>query len=193
MYVLSGELKVGKHSCPPGSALLLEAHAQPVLEVSQDTELIHVGSRLPAGQGGSVHLVGPRGWFHSGEREKVDATWFADGTCPTCRIAFFSVARPPAPERPGPVHTHSQDEIIHVLEGQVRLGARRFGAGTSLCIPAEVRYALTIGDVGAKFLNYRPLPSHQTYFERGGDTRVEEEGGLARGGVEVRDLITLPG
>jgi hypothetical protein len=197
LYVVSGTLRAGGQECSSGGAVILESGAGATVEITSEAELVHVGSVGPPAEPPQaaplVHVVGARGWFRSGKREAVDATWFADGTCPSCRIAFFSVARGAAAAKRGPMHSHSQPEIIHVLEGKVWLGARDLGPGSSLCIRADVRYTLTIDEGGARFLNYRPGKSEQTYFGPGAATRTEAEGGLARGGIQVDDLVSVKG
>ena len=196
LYVVSGALRAAGRECAAGGAVILESGAGATIEITSEAELVHVGSTGPAPEPASaplVHVVGPRGWFHSGQRENVDATWFADGTCSSCRIAFFSVGRQAAPAKRGPAHRHSQPEIIHVLDGKVWLGARDLGPGSSLCIGADVRYTLSFDEAGARFLNYRPDKSDQTYFGPAGATRTEAEGGLARGGTEVGDVISVAG
>jgi quercetin dioxygenase-like cupin family protein len=82
-------------------------------------------------------------------------------------------------------HTHTQDELIYVLGGSVVFARREYGPGTLLAIPADVRYSVTTGPSGMAFLNYRPDVSVQAY---GKVKPPELEGGLARGGTEVRDL-----
>jgi quercetin dioxygenase-like cupin family protein len=53
-------------------------------------------------------------------------------------------------------HAHEEDEIIVVLEGEARFGARVLGPGSSVFIPAMTLYAFTAGTVGVRFLSFRP-------------------------------------
>jgi quercetin dioxygenase-like cupin family protein len=53
-------------------------------------------------------------------------------------------------------HAHLADEIIYVLEGELKLGARSIGPGSSVYIPAETLYAFKAGPEGLRFLNFRP-------------------------------------
>ena len=138
----------------------------------------------PAGGGHGVHVVGDQGWFRSGDRERVVATWFADSTCPTCRISFFHVWRGEGGIRDRS-HTHTQDELIYVLGGSLVVGGVEHGPGSCFAIPANLRYSLTSGPEGNAFLNYRRDVSVQGY--RPGEP-TELEGALARGGVLVGDF-----
>jgi hypothetical protein len=140
-------------------------------------------------RGQYVHVVGNAGWFVSGDREHIEATWFADSTCGTCEIALFTVSKGPGEASDGPAHAHSADEVIYVLDGAVRLGKRRYGKGTSLCIPADQRYTLSATEDGYTFLNYRSEHSSQSYYSRGKDKFIVPEDAVARGG-RIRNAVT---
>jgi hypothetical protein len=158
--------------------------------------VVHVGSAapgLPAGgvlgapepDGHGVHVVDRRGRFVSGNPDGVHAVWFADGTCPTCRIQLFTV-HAGAGVSGGGGHSHSEHEVVYVLDGSIRLGAHHFGVGSSLSIPANVRYAVSNGPDGHVFLNYRAGVSEQVY-DRGGPSLLETA--LARGGRAVEPRV----
>jgi len=52
------------------------------------------------------------------------------------------------------LHSHSEDEIIHVTSGELRLGRSAVGPGMSVAIPAGYRHGLrTPGSLS--YLNYR--------------------------------------
>jgi hypothetical protein len=108
----------------------------------------------PADEDGhGVHVVGERGWFRAGN-DTYTQTWWADSSCPKCRICVFCIEHPDTPDVDLP-HHHTQDEIIFVLEGELRLGAHRCPAGTAISIPARMRYSLRSDGKAFKFLNYR--------------------------------------
>lgn len=193
VYVLKGSLHVAGRPCPSGGAAIVEANVETEAIAPSGATVVYVSSTDPeppsAGLYGppdmserTVHVVGPRGWFRSGAREGVDAIWFADSTCPTCRISLFRVGHGPATG--GHLHSHSQDEIIYVLRGGVRMGARDYGPGTALSIPGGVPYRVSYPS-GADFLNYRRDVSEQ---RTGRDGAPVIEGALARGGKLVGDL-----
>jgi quercetin dioxygenase-like cupin family protein len=52
-------------------------------------------------------------------------------------------------------HAHEHDEIIFVLEGELRLGNRVVAPGSSVYIPARTLYTLSAGPEGVRFLNFR--------------------------------------
>ena len=54
------------------------------------------------------------------------------------------------------VHAHAEAEIIYVVAGEMKLGARTLCAGASVFIPAGTLYSFSAGESGLRFLNFRP-------------------------------------
>ncbi len=201
LYVLDGQLQVAGTSCPARGAVIVESDVAVTVEVRGPSRVVHVGSRdARPPQGGSlgpadtrehgVHVVGPNGWFVSGSGDRTVARWFTDSTCPTCRIALFDVTSQETPGR-SRSHTHSADEIIYVVEGNMKLGRRLLGPGTSLCIGGGTRYAQSAGPGGCTFLNYRRDTSEQQYYGPGEPEHLLPETALGRGGSVVGDVVHL--
>jgi hypothetical protein len=182
VYLLSGSARVDGRVCPEGGAIVVESGVPAALTALTPVRAAHFGTRHPPhGDGEAVHVFGPGGEWRSGQLEGVNAVWFTDSTCPTCRAAFFVVD---APDRfRGPAHSHSQDEIIYLIGGGVRMGAHTHREGTALSIPADVRYAFDGLEGGHRFLNFRADVSYQT--NAGAEPLLETAG--AREGVYVGD------
>jgi len=183
VYILDGSASVDGRTCPTGGAVVMEAGVAGALVAEGNLHLAHFGSRnAPAALGQSAHVFGPNGQWLSGRLEGVRATWFTDATCATCSAAFFLVE---SPDRfRGPPHSHSQDEVIYLIGGGVRMGAHRYGAGTALSIPANVRYAFDGLEGGHRFLNFRADVSYQT--NAGAEPLLETAG--AREGTYIGDV-----
>jgi mannose-6-phosphate isomerase-like protein (cupin superfamily) len=201
LYVLAGELEVEGRPCPTRGAVVVESDVALTVGVRGPSRVVHVGStgeRPPQGgelgpaatTGHGVHVVGPEGWYVSGTGVHTVSRWFADSTCPTCRIAFFDVKSDETPGR-SRQHTHSADEIIYVMEGTMRLGRRLLGPGTSLCIGGGTRYAQSAGPGGCTFLNFRRDTSQQQYYGPGEPDHLLPENALGRGGRFVGDVEHL--
>jgi hypothetical protein len=195
VYVLQGTLDVDGRRCPTDGALIVESGVAAMARALGPTRVVHCGASDPEPPGDGlygppatadhgVHVVGDRGRFASGRRERVAVRWFADSTCATCRIALFHVWRAEGGVRDRS-HTHTQDELIYVVDGSVVTSGVEHGAGACLAIPALTRYSLTSGPAGFAILNYRRDVSVQAY--RPGEPE-ELEGALARGGEAVNDL-----
>lgn len=56
----------------------------------------------------------------------------------------------------GEAHAHVEDEIIVVVEGELRFGARTLTAGSSVMVPGGTLYGFVAGPEGCTFLNFRP-------------------------------------
>lgn len=53
-------------------------------------------------------------------------------------------------------HSHEEDEIVYVLDGEMRFGNRTLTKGSTVFIPANAPYQFKVGPEGARFLNFRP-------------------------------------
>ena len=53
------------------------------------------------------------------------------------------------------VHAHEQDEIIYVVAGEMDLGGRVLGAGSSLFVARHTLYSFSAGPSGLRFVNFR--------------------------------------
>ena len=193
LYVQRGELTVDGRVCPEGGAVIVEADACPTLRARVTTQVVHMGPRddAPPANGlhgapetgpAEVHVVGPRGTFESHE-EGRDTRFFADATCPTCRLWLLYTSRSYACEIP--VHSHTQDELIHLLRGEIRVGSLRAGPGTTVFIAANQLYHFESGEAGFAFLNYRRDASEMT-VKSTGEKLIEA--GHATGLTAVDDL-----
>lgn len=164
LCVLDGELDIDGRRCPPGGAVIVEAGVECTVTAIGETRVAHYGPTDvappadgllgPAAlDGHGVHVVGDGGWFRAGN-ETYSQTWWADSSCPTCRICVFRIEHPDGPDNDLP-HHHTQDEIIFVLDGELRMGSYRCPAGTAISIPAHMRYSLRSDGKAFRFLNYR--------------------------------------
>lgn len=54
------------------------------------------------------------------------------------------------------VHAHLEDEIIYVVAGTMKLGARDLGPGSSVFVAGNTLYSFAAGPDGLRLLNFRP-------------------------------------
>lgn len=155
----------------PFRAAIVEAGVATTLDV--DGEALVMGRRdAPTTGGSEVHLVGDDGTWAKVEPGRA-TRYYADSSCPTCDVTLFTTGRDSAYD--SAPHSHSSDELIHVLEGELFLGAHRVRAGETLAIAADQRYGFRT--TGAfRFLNYRPCAATMTR-----DGVTVEEGPQAHG------------
>ncbi len=92
-------------------------------------------------------------WQVHPKHEAVSQKFVNEGTDGTPEV-FFVQNKPGYTSR---VHSHSQDEVIYVLEGEVSVGGRRCPAGTVVYVQKDTLYGpLVAGPQGVKFINIRP-------------------------------------
>jgi hypothetical protein len=184
IYVKAGALQLdGTRACPPGSALILEAGATPVVEATVASVVVGMGteggwrpSGGPAGDaayvGDRTHLIGPRGIAEWARPPTKLTRYYTTSTCPGCRIMLMYSAS--EQQYGSAVHSHSGDELIHVLKGRIRVGSTWAEPGDTVAIPADVRYRFQTGDDGYGFINYR---ADASYYVQVDGTRLLEAGG----------------
>jgi hypothetical protein len=139
--------------------------------------------------GGTVHLLPsdrvPRVLSMGGS--PVGAALHADSQCPTCKVWLhendYSLA-----DHETALHSHSEDEIIFVRAGSIRLGSRILGPGTALAIAANTKYGFFTGPTGLSFVNFRG--SSPTYSSGDGSV-VMDEAELWRSHVGKPEFLVL--
>lgn len=188
LNVRSGTIEVAGRICPEGGTLVIESAAAPVVRAVEASVLLHMGPSAPtrhapseAGSARSkVHVVGPDGWLALSGPGRT-SRYYADSTCESCDLTLLYTSRAEAYESPR--HSHSVDELIHVVWGSIKLGAYTVEPGDTLAVAADQRYGFR-ADEGFGFLNYRSAASVQT-VDRDGAPIVE--GGLVNGFTPVPD------
>jgi hypothetical protein len=195
VYIVEGAMEIEGSTCPTGGAFVVESGHATEAKAVGPTTIAHYGSwddDAPAGGlfgapdpgHHKVHVMGPGGWFLSGKLEDVGATWFTDSTCGTCRCALFKVENSRSDR--APTHHHTEDEIIFLIEGGLKMGAFEYPKFSALCIPGMARYSFTGMPGGHVFLNFRRDVSNQ-FNDRNGPPMLETA--AAREGVAVNDFI----
>jgi quercetin dioxygenase-like cupin family protein len=171
VYLLDGAVTVQGTTCPSGGAVIVEAGVPGELRAEAETRVLHMGPTDPlpprdglfgaaASAGRSIHVIAPaEGRVVGTVSDNVTNLNFGDSTCPTCRITMFLAVGLHGVT--GVSHVHTQDEIIHVLAGEMHVGTQVVGPGTSIAIPGGRRYRFrTYGPY--TFLNYRRDVSSMT-------------------------------
>jgi hypothetical protein len=144
------------------------------------------------GRGGHVHLL-PRGHVPRteslGGNEGIGGALHADAQCPTCSVWLHENSYAMA-DKETAVHSHSEDEVIFVHTGSIRLGNKIYGPGTALAIAADTKYGFFSGPDGLGFVNFRG--TSPTYTSGDGKT-VMDEADLWRGLLGAPEYLTPAG
>ncbi len=193
LYIQEGTVAIDGQECSAGGAVVVEAGVATFARAQGPTRVIHLGPRdptppagrlrgPPAPKGHGVHVVGPRGTFERVEHDR-ETRFFADATCATCRLWLLYTSRTFAYE--SRTHSHSQDELIYLLDGEIELGSLRLGPGSSFFIAAHQPYHFRAGAGGFAFLNYRRDASEMSVQ---GEAGTLVEAGRSTGMQPVGDL-----
>ena len=169
IYLRSGSIEADGRSLDEGGAVICEHGGATALRAGADGAVLldfHApdgGREKPAKAGGHVHVVDQMGVarmgrFKDAEGEHPSAysgILWAGSACPTCDLWLHRTAlRGPVPQAGG-LHSHSADEIIFVIEGEMLMGQRRLPPGTAVAIDGATRYRFGASDDGLAFLNFR--------------------------------------
>ena len=167
VYIWKGAATAGDLRFEERASLIVEngASARITAEAGGASILVFSlnGRSAPHSEGGHVHALPgekvPR-TLDMGGSGVAGGALHADCSCPTCDVwlhendfykADYEVA----------VHSHTEDEIIFVRAGSMRLGNKLYGPGTSLAIAANTKYGFKAGPEGLSFVNFRVgSPSH---------------------------------
>ena len=188
LYVFEGELDLAGATCRAGGVTVVESDVPALITVTERSRIGHYGSWTTSPTTASplgppepdrhvVHVVNEEHTTSVGDPTTVMARFYANAGCRTCRLSLFEVTRDRA--RPGRPHSHSQDEIIYILDGSMHLGAHLLTTGTALSIPGHLRYAEGSGEDGCVFLNFRRDVSDRTDFVKGEPPSTSLEGSYA--------------
>lgn len=195
-YVWEGSIRAGDANLPHGSSLVVEHGAEMAFTAGDAGAVILTFARRQAPQlqrtGGHVHLLPsnrvPRYAPEPGAGG-ASGGLHANALCPTCEVWLHENTMPGmSDEAAGQmggrgVHSHSEDEIIFVTSGTMRLGTKLHGPGTALAIAADTMYSFTPGPDGLSFINFRA--GHPEAF------RMKDGGTFDEAGY-WRDRVTAP-
>jgi uncharacterized cupin superfamily protein len=163
IYVLDGMLELAGHRVEKYGAAIVEAEVAAEARALTDTRVLHFGPTspeppaegpfgAPRPDGHEVHIINRESAILVGDPAAQGVYYYADATCQTCRVMFFE---PFATSRfVAPSHIHSEDEIIHILSGEIQVGRITLRPGMSIAVPGGTRYGFR-APIEYSFVNYR--------------------------------------
>ena len=198
-FVWQGDIDIAGQSLATGSSMIVERGAAADVR-SGDAEALLLtfsgNADSPPSPGGRLHLL-PRHrvpfTIDLGHESKVGGGMHANATPPaSCIWLHENIFPPPAQVAPldaeRGVHCHSEDEVIFVIDGQIRLGAKLFDRGTAVSIAAETFYSFTPGPDGLRFINFRPACPSEIRMQ---DGFTIDEVAYWRDRLPVPDYVTV--
>lgn len=177
IYVWDGAMEAGGHRFESRASAIVEYGASLTVTGGNDGALLLDFNRrereADARPGGHVHLLPcehvPQ--IEVNEKNHLGMWWHADSHCPSCSLWFHENDYWDADIETVP-HSHSEDEIIFVRSGKIRLGNRLYGPGTALAIHADTKYSFFSGPEGLSYVNFRG--SVPTYTSADGKVTFNE-------------------
>jgi hypothetical protein len=171
VFLKSGSMVVERRNCESGGVVVIERDADLEVRFPEESEVVHVG-RVAGDEpdpgnpdrGPGFHLIGPAGVITREDGAHLSRI-LAAGDCPSCSLSLHWSSH--AEKYHSSLHSHSQDELIHVLRGDIFLGRQRVGPGDTLSVLAHTRYSFESGDEGYGFLNYSPAASAYLRADKG--------------------------
>ena len=193
VYVKNGSLTIDGRVCPTDGTLILESGVPALVTATEPTTVVHFGPwdpsppttgayGAPAEEGRTVHVVGPGGTYALIQPGRA-SKFYADSTFPTSRITLLYTSREDA--YLSSPHSHSEDEIIYLLSGDIQVGQTILKAGDAIGIAGDRRYRFKGGEHGFGFLNYRRDASYMSIEK---DKPPFLEGGALHDFEKVMDL-----
>ena len=176
LYISQGEVAAGATPLPQASSALVERGATLTLTASTPAQILAFTSATPGNPESSarVHLLPrPHVPFTASlpGSPQVGGGMHFDASLATCPVWLHENHFPPSPaETPNTgagIHCHSEDEIIVVTAGSIRLGNRTAGPGTALAIAADTLYSFLPGPDGLSFINFRAARPADIRFANG--------------------------
>ena len=160
VYVWDGAVAAGETPLAKGAGALIEGGASLTVTASgEGTELvIYDAAQRDADDvpGGHVRLL-PSDRVPRIEKTaglNIGSALFADSRSPSSQVWMHESEMREANDLVV-LHSHTEDEVIFVTAGQIRLGNKLYDPGTAIAIAADTKYEFTTGPEGLTFINFR--------------------------------------
>ena len=183
LYVLEGSLDAAGQNCGAGTAVVVEAGLHEAVRANTASYVVHFGTTALQNPNRNV---GHRGLHVIEEAEMREphgslgnsrTRFFLDGTFASCPLALMLVdASSQASSHKVGSHSHTEDEILYLLAGELQFGRSRILPGMCVAVPHGTLYGFT-SPGSYKFLNFRGATSMSTF--RGLPPILETVAGLA--------------
>jgi hypothetical protein len=157
-YVLAGEIAINGRPLDNGGSFVVEHGADARIEANQPARIALFGNRrVGAKPGGRVHILAsdrvPNNEAAPHPDDIATSSMHADAHCAGCDLWLHGNHFQEGAEVA--LHSHSEDEIILVLGGEILLGSRPYGPDTAVAVAKDTVYGFRAGKGGMKMINFR--------------------------------------
>ncbi len=196
LYLWEGSATTNGEALAVGSAVIVEHGGEATIVATSPGAKIAHFQRNPAfpetltKAGGHVHVVPPEGIVKCPvSQSDAEYVIWADSSCPTCDL-WLHQTHMPRPTTQGGHHFHTEDEVVFLVGGGMRLGNRTLQPGTALAIAANTIYGFGVPEGGTRFINFR---CKESFVVRTKKTKplhapLNERDILRSGGATLRGL-----
>jgi hypothetical protein len=163
VYIQDGSLECNGKVAGRGGIVIVESgvSAVAVAHGHARTKIVHafpfaIGPAVADATAHTVHVLTAEESIELKDNDGKDlrvTNRYADSDCDTCTINIFyqSFGR----HHDTISHSHKTDELMMILGGEIHVGSHTVVPGTSVAIPARLKYSVRSGPIGWAFLNYR--------------------------------------
>ena len=192
VYVWEGEVAAGDTLLDERSSAVVQQGASLDISVGEaGASLLVFNMREGEARSGAHVFLLPNArvprTYAMGGNEGIGGALHADAHDPTPNVWLHENDYAMA-DKETVLHSHSEDEVIFVRAGSVRIGNRLFGPGTALAIAADTLYEFWSGPDGLSFVNFRG--TSPTYRTADG-SMVLDEAELWRNAVGKPEFLEL--
>jgi hypothetical protein len=192
LYVWEGVVAAqGAELDERSSAVVQRGASLSVTAGSNGAALLVFTARESQGDAGGRVLLLPNSvvprTFAMGGNEGIGGALHADAHEPTPNVWLHENDYAMA-DKETELHSHSEDELIFVRAGSVRLGNRLYGPGTAIAIAADTLYEFWSGPDGLSFVNFRAT---SPTYKKGDGSLVLDEAELWRKAVGKPEFLLV--
>jgi hypothetical protein len=175
IFVWQGEVQAGGRKLAPRSSATVEFGASLTATAGKDGAQVLEFSMTQRGPvqrpGGHVHLMPDEQVSRMISTSGAGMSLHADSQCPTCTV-WLHENQYWKPDVETALHYHTEDEVMFVTGGSMRIGKRVYPPGTALAIAANTKYEFFSGPDGLAFVNFRAISP--TYVKADGTMTLDE-------------------
>jgi hypothetical protein len=178
IFVWQGEIMADGARLAARSSLIVEYGATLTVTSGQKgAALLEFGAQHRSALdriGGHVHLMPSEQVQRpdtSNRGKRVGMSLHANAQCPTCRVWLHENQHWES-DSDTALHSHSEDEVMFITAGSMRVGNRFYPAGNALAVRANTKYGFTSGPDGLSFVNFRI--GSPTYTTADGSMTLDE-------------------
>jgi hypothetical protein len=157
-YLIDGGVSINDRPLAAGGCFVVEHGAEARIAGDGKARIALFRNRdADRKPGGHVHVLEsskvPSNEASPHPDDVATSAMYADASCPGCDLWLHGNHFQEGAEVA--LHSHSEDEIILVLGGEILLGSRPYGPDTAVAVAKDTVYGFRAGRGGMRMINFR--------------------------------------